>query len=108
MKPTGRVHVQRLLQLEHGASSTDLLEHILGPENLRQAWLRVKANGGAAGADGTTIAQFPAFVRQYWPEIRTRLLAGTYHPAPVRRVFIPKPNGDLRPLGIPTVVSYYT
>ena len=105
MKPTGRVPVQRLLQLEHGASSTDLLERILCPKNVRQAWLRVKANGGAAGADGMTIAQFPAFARQHWPELRSRLLAGTYHPAPVRRVFIPKPNGDLRPLGIPTVLD---
>ncbi len=108
MKPTGRVIAQRLLQLEQGASSEDLLERILSPENLRQAWSRVKANGGAAGVDGMTVTQFPAFARQYWEEIRSRLLAGTYHPAPVRRVFIPKPNGDLRPLGIPTVVSYYT
>ena len=105
MKPIGRVPAQRRLQLEHGASSTDLLERILCPENLQAAWLRVKANGGAAGADGMTIAQFPAFARQYWQEIRSRLLAGTYHPAPARRVFIPKPNGDLRPLGIPTVLD---
>ena len=108
MKPSGRVIAQRLLQLEHGASSEDLLERILSPGNLHQAWLRVKANRGAAGVDGMTIAQFPAFARQYWGKIRSRLMAGTYHPAPVRRVFIPKPNGDLRPLGIPTVVSYYT
>ena len=70
-----------------------------------QAWKRVKANGGAAGIDGMTIAQFPAFARQHWQTIRSRLMAGTYHPAPVRRVFIPKPNGDLRPLGIPTVLD---
>jgi RNA-directed DNA polymerase len=105
MKPSGRVIAQRLLQLEHGASSEDLLERILLPENLQQAWLRVKANGGAAGVDGMTIAQFPAFARQHWEKIRSRLMAGTYHPAPVRRVFIPKPNGDLRPLGIPTVLD---
>jgi hypothetical protein len=105
MKPIGRVPVQRLLQLEHGASSTDLLERILCPKNLCQAWLQVKANGGAAGADGITIAQFPAFARQHWPKLRSRLLAGTYHPAPVRRVFIAKSNGDLRPLGIPMVLD---
>jgi len=104
-KPSGRVIAQRLWQLEQGASSDDLLEQILSPENLQRAWLRVKANGGAAGADGMTIAQFPAFARQHWQRIHSRLLAGTYHPAPVRRVFIPKPNGDLRPLGIPTVLD---
>ena len=104
-KPTGRVIAQRLLQLEHGASSEDLLERILDPGNLQTAWLRVKANGGAAGVDGMVIAQFPAFARQHWEKIRSRLMAGTYHPAPVRRVFIPKPNGDLRPLGIPTVLD---
>ena len=103
--PSGRVPVQRLTEQEHGTSSSDLLERILSPENLQQAWLRVKANGGAAGVDGMTIAQFPAFARQHWGKIRSRLLAGTYHPAPVRRVFIPKPNGDLRPLGIPAVIS---
>jgi hypothetical protein len=63
MKPSGRVIAQRLLQLEHGASSEDLLERILSPGNLHQAWLRVKANRGAAGVDGMTIAQFPAFAR---------------------------------------------
>jgi RNA-directed DNA polymerase len=104
-KPSGRVIAQRLLQLEHGASSDDLLEQILFPANLGRAWKRVKSNGGAAGVDGMTIAQFPAFARQHWEKIRLRLLAGTYHPAPVRRVFIPKPNGDLRPLGIPTVLD---
>ena len=104
-KPSGRVLAQRLWQLEHGTSSDDRLEQILSPENLKRAWLRVKANGGAAGTDGITIAQFPAFARQHWQRIHSRLLAGTYHPAPVRRVFIPKPNGDLRPLGIPTVLD---
>ncbi len=70
-----------------------------------RAWKRVKANGGAAGVDGMTIAQFPAFARQHWERIRSDLKRGTYHPAAVRRVMIPKPNGDLRPLGIPTVLD---
>jgi len=69
------------------------------------AWKRVKANGGAPGIDGMTIAQFPAFARQHWERIRSGLMRGTYHPAAVRRVMIPKPNGDLRPLGIPTVLD---
>ena len=72
---------------------------------MRRAWRQVKANGGAAGMDGMTIARFPAFVRQHWERIRADLKRGTYHPAAVRRVFIPKPNGDLRPLGIPTVLD---
>jgi len=78
---------------------------MVAPANLAVAWKRVKANGGAAGVDGMTIVQFPAFARQHWESIRERLLAGTYRPAPVRRVYIPKPNGDLRPLGIPTVLD---
>ena len=52
-----------------------------------------------------TIGAFPAFARQHWERIRSSLIEGTYHPAAVRRVFIPKPNGDLRPLGIPTVLD---
>jgi RNA-directed DNA polymerase len=55
--------------------------------------------------DGMTIAQFPAFARQHWERIRAQLREGTYHPAPVRRVFIPKPDGSQRPLGVPTVLD---
>lgn len=105
MKPTGRVSEPRVPEPEHGTSSEDLLERIFSRENLLKAWHRVKTNGGAAGVDGMTIAQFPAFARKHWEKIRSRLLAGIYRPAPVRRVFIPKPNGDLRPLGIPTVLD---
>ncbi len=72
---------------------------------MQRAWKRVKANGGAPGIDGMAIAAFPAFARQHWERIRSSLKAGTYHPAAVRRVMIPKPNGDLRPLGIPTVLD---
>jgi len=81
------------------------LEQILSRQNMLKAWKRVKANGGAAGLDGMTIAAFPVFARQHWERIRSSLMEGTYHPAAVLRVFIPKPNGDLRPLGIPTVLD---
>ena len=90
---------------KQGTPSDDLLEQLLSRENMLRAWKRVKANGGAAGVDGMTIAQFPAFARQHWERIRSDLKRGTYHPAAVRRVMIPKPNGDLRPLGIPTVLD---
>jgi len=90
---------------KHGSASDDLLEQVLSRENMLRAWKRVKANGGAPGSDGMTIAAFPAFARQHWERIRSSLKAGTYHPAAVRRVMIPKPNGDLRPLGIPTVLD---
>ena len=74
-------------------------------ENLRRAWQRVKANAGAPGIDGMTVEAFPAFCREHWPRIRSALMEGTYRPAPVRRVFIPKPDGTQRPLGVPTVLD---
>ena len=52
-----------------------------------------------------TIDEFPAFAREHWERIRSQLKAGTYRPAPVRRVFIPKPDGTQRPLGVPTVLD---
>jgi RNA-directed DNA polymerase len=82
-----------------------MMEQVLRSENLREAWRRVKANAGAAGMDGMTVKDFPAFARKHWPRIRTALMEGTYRPAPVRRVFIPKPDGSQRPLGVPTVLD---
>ena len=84
-----------------------MIERVLASDNLQRAWKRVKANAGAAGIDGMTIEAFPAFLRTHWPRIRAALEAGTYHPAAVRRVFIPKPNGSQRPLGIPTVLDRF-
>jgi RNA-directed DNA polymerase len=69
------------------------------------AWQRVKANQGAAGMDGMSIEAFPAFARQHWERIRSALEAGTYRPAAVLRVMIPKATGGERPLGIPTVLD---
>jgi RNA-directed DNA polymerase len=82
-----------------------MMEQILASENLHAAWRRVKANAGAPGVDGMTVEAFPAFARTHWPRIRSALMAGTYRPAPVRRVFIPKPDGTKRPLGVPTVLD---
>lgn len=91
---------------KHGSvQEQTMMEHVLAPENLRAAWRRVKANAGAPGIDGMTVEAFAAFCREQWPRIRSALMAGTYRPAPVRRVFIPKPDGTQRPLGVPTVLD---
>jgi RNA-directed DNA polymerase len=82
-----------------------MMEHILARENMLRAWQRVKTNAGAPGIDGMTVEAFPAFSRQHWPRLRSALMEGTYRPAPVRRVFIPKPDGTQRPLGVPTVLD---
>lgn len=91
---------------KHGAPhERTMIEEILDPENLAQAWKRVKANKGAPGIDGMTVEDFPAFAREHWPRIGTAIREGNYRPAPVRRVWIPKPDGSQRPLGIPTVLD---
>ena len=82
-----------------------MMESILERENLLRAWQRVKSNAGAPGIDGMTVEGFPAFCREHWPRIRSALMEGTYRPAPVRRVFIPKPAGSQRPLGVPPVLD---
>ncbi|MGZ0085718.1 group II intron reverse transcriptase/maturase [Caldibacillus thermoamylovorans] len=82
-----------------------LLERILARNNLITALKRVEANQGAPGIDGVSTDQLRDHIRAHWSTIRAQLLAGTYRPAPVRRVDIPKPSGGTRQLGIPTVVD---
>jgi RNA-directed DNA polymerase len=83
----------------------DLLGQALARENLVAAWKRVKANKGSAGVDGRTVQETGKHLKTAWPEIRHKLLDGSYRPDPVRRVGIPKPGGGTRELGIPTVVD---
>jgi len=82
-----------------------LLERILARDNLITALERVEANRGAPGIDGVSTDQLRDYIRTHWRSIRAQLLEGTYRPAPVRRVEIPKPNGGTRLLGIPTVMD---
>ena len=82
-----------------------MMEQVLARENLLAAWRRVKANAGAPGIDGMTVEEFPAFSQKHWPRLRSALMEGTYSPAPVRRVYIPKADGTQRPLGVPTVLD---
>src|ERR1044071_3638587 len=87
------------------AMHEELMEQVVMQENAATAWLAVKRNGGAAGIDGMRTQQLRDHVRKHWETIRAKLLSGTYVPSPVRRVEIPKPNGGLRLLGIPTVLD---
>jgi RNA-directed DNA polymerase len=93
----------RRAQTHWGAG--DLLCQALARENMVMAWKRVKANKGGAGVDGRTVQATGEYLKDAWPEIRKRLLDGSYRPEPVRRVGIPKAGGGVRELGIPTVVD---
>ena len=74
-------------------------------DNLWAAWLAVKANRGAPGIDGIGTEETAAHLRRHWSGIKGKLLAGTYKPAPVRPVRIPKPGGGERGLGIPNTTD---
>lgn len=87
------------------SAGSELLDAILTRENLRQAWKSVKADKGAAGADGLEINQAARHLVTAWPKIRELLLRGAYRPGPVRRVTIAKPDGGERELGIQTVTG---
>jgi len=82
-----------------------LLEEILEPSNMNLAYKRVKANKGSHGVDGMTVNELLQFLKQNSKQLRQSLLEGKYNPQPVRRVEIPKPDGGIRLLGIPTVVD---
>jgi len=105
MTPNGRDAVAEASDGKHIEAQVNLLEQILSRENMLLAWKRVKANKGAAGMDGMSIDAFPEFARHYWERIRSALEKGTYRPAAVLRVMIPKATGGQRPLGIPTVLD---
>lgn len=82
-----------------------LLEEILSPENMNEAAKRVYRNKGAAGVDGVTVEELWSYVKVHWGEIERSIRERRYRPQPVKRVEIPKENGGVRKLGIPTVID---
>src|SRR5215207_313512 len=92
---------------ESMVSSEQLMEEVCERKNCEQALARVKSNKGSAGIDGMTVEELPAYLTKHWPIIREQLLSGTYKPPPVKRVEIPKPDGGIRQLGIPTVLDRF-
>ena len=88
-------------------SFDSVMQEVLKPENLRKALSHVQANKGAPGIDGMTVEQLPGHLKSHWPGIKALLLQGKYRPQPVKRVEIPKPDGGVRKLGIPTVLDRF-
>src|SRR5215203_343473 len=92
---------------ESMVGSEQLMEEVCERQNCEQALARVKSNKGSAGIDGMTVEELPEYLKKHWPIIREQLLSGTYKPQAVKRVEIPKPDGGVRQLGIPTVLDRF-
>jgi len=87
-------------------SSNVSIECVVGDQNIRAALAAVKSNKGAPGVDGIAVGEIDEVMRKQWPTIKQKILEGTYCPLPVRRVHIPKPDGNgTRQLGVPTVMD---
>ena len=90
---------------ERDSAEPDILGKILNKDNLNRAYKRVKANKGAPGVDGMTVEEASLWLREHSHELTERIRKGHYTPSPVRRAEIPKPDGGVRKLGIPTVID---
>jgi RNA-directed DNA polymerase len=95
-------HLRTKAELEQASG---LMEAVCERGNLKLAYQRVVENKGAAGVDGIEVAEFKDHLKQHWPTIKAKLLAGSYIPSPVRRVDLPEPQGGVRTLGIPTLTD---
>jgi len=84
-----------------------MIQDLLSRENLLSALKRVEANKGSHGVDGMSVTSLRTHILQNWHTLRQEIEDGTYEPSPVRRVEIPKPNGGVRLLGIPTVTDRF-
>ena len=94
-------------EVENPALCEQMMEAVCQPDNLRRALRRVMSNKGSPGVDGMTVEQMPDYLKQHWPALREQLLKGIYQPQPVLRVEIPKPDGGVRKLGIPTALDRF-
>ena len=86
-------------------AATQLMEQVVERGNMWRAYERVLRNKGAPGADGMRVQDLKAWLQSHWPAVKAALLAGRYLPREVRAVDIPKPQGGVRTLGVPTVVD---
>lgn len=93
--------------LDASDDMSSLMERVVEGGNLRRALKRVQQNKGSPGVDGRTVADLPVDLKRDWPVLREQLLTGRYQPSAVKRVEIPKPDGGVRRLGIPTVLDRF-
>ena len=114
VKPVGEVQsVESFPARDNGKSdvsdglslSKPVWEAVFSRENMQTALKRVESNKGTAGIDGMKVADLRGYLKAHWLEVREALESGKYRPSPVRRVEIPKPDGGVRQLGIPTVLD---
>jgi retron-type reverse transcriptase len=90
---------------DNGKSDVGTWEAVFERENMQTALKRVESNRGAAGIDDMEVKDLRGYLKAHWMEVRKALESGKYRPSPVRRVEIPKPDGGVRQLGIPTVLD---
>jgi RNA-directed DNA polymerase len=89
------------------SGTSGLMELVLERQNLQAALKRVRKNKGSPGTDGMTVDELPDHLRAHWSVLREHLLSGTYRPSMVNQQLIPKGNGEMRKLGIPTVLDRF-
>src|SRR6266478_3267791 len=109
-RQAGREDIESLSAVkepERPANTYRIMEEVCERGNLKEALRQVRGNKGSAGVDRMTVDQLGDYLKQHWPVIREQLLNGTHEPKPVRRVEIPKPDGGVRKLGIPTVLDRF-
>src|SRR5579864_8462992 len=90
-----------------GNDEAHLMERVVARDNVVAALKRVQRNKGSPGIDGKTVEALREHLRETWPTLREQLLAGTYRPQPVKRQSIPKSDGGVRELGIPTALDRF-
>ncbi|MBQ6426304.1 MAG: group II intron reverse transcriptase/maturase, partial [Clostridia bacterium] len=98
-------HSGERMETEEQDNAEDLMERILDRDNLNRAYRRVRSNKGAPGIDGMTVEEALPWLKEHREELLGSIRGGWYKPNPVRRKEIPKPDGGVRKLGIPTVVD---
>ena len=100
----GSDHVRfKLITKRNTVRKENMIAQILSKENMIQAYNQVRKNKGAAGIDGKSVDDLSAYLREHWPFIKHQIESGSYQPAPILGVEIPKHNGKTRLLSIPTV-----